>query len=548
MAYLNGKVKPQTSGRRSHYNIQGADWGVLILFITVLLQPPLSLAGPDSAAGGLLVKGFSFSGNTVVSQAELEALTQPYVGQTLDLPALEQVAESVAGHYRNLGYTLASAYIPQQNVQFGVIEIAILEGRLGDISVTGNRFYSTEFIRSSFSMAMQDRVIRNVALERALLLLNEYPDLKVSAVLEPGRSSGGTNVLAKVEDKRPLHATLDFNNYGFNTISRYRFGAGVEAGNVLFDGATLNLNGIMGNHPDQLLFGTGAYSVPVGVHGTKVVFSGSGGLFNVGAELAALGIEGRIQTFDLAVTHPFIKTRFQSLLGEFGLAAKNNQLFTLGTTTSDDQIRELKFGVNYDRLDLSGRTYLSLYGFQGLGQALGGMQNNDPQASRQGADDRFTKGTLMAGRIQSLGYDSLLILRATGQLTNRPLVVIEQMLLGGPDSVRGYQLGERFFDEGYTVSAEVRVPFIPSLLPAPLRSTQIAAFIDNGGGRLLQPAAGEASSAILTGTGLGLQTELPYYSTRIRADLGFPLGPTPTGGTISGGRSPTVYLQAMMRF
>jgi hemolysin activation/secretion protein len=523
-------------------------WLTLASLGLSLLISASPVLGQTSSSSSLLIKGFSFFGNTVVSTSELETLTQPYVGHDLDLPALELVAELVAEHYKRKGYTLASAYIPQQNIQFGMVEIAILEGRLGKISVSGNRFYSTEFIRGSFAKAMEEQVIRNVALERALLLLNEYPDLKVSAVLEPGGSTGSTNVQAKVEDKRPIHASLDFNNYGFNTISRYRFGAGVEAGNVLFDGATLNLNGIMGNQPDQLLFGTGAYSIPVGVHGTKLVLSGSGGLFNVGAELAALGIEGRIQTFDMSVTHPFIKTRFQSLLGELGLAAKNNQLFTLSTMTADDQIRELKLGVNYDRLDLSGRTYLSLYGFQGLGQALGGMQNNDPQASRQNADDRFTRGTLMAGRIQSLGYDSLLIFRATGQLTSRPLVVIEQMLLGGPDSVRGYQLGEKFFDEGYTVSAELRVPFFPSLLPAALRSTQVAAFIDNGGGRLLQPAAGEASSAILTGTGFGMQTELPYYASRFRVDVGFPLGPTPSGGTISGGRSPTVYLQAMMRF
>jgi hypothetical protein len=86
------------------------------------------------------------------------------------------------------------------------------------------------------------------------------------------------------------------------------------------------------------------------------------------------------------------------------------------------------------------------------------------------------------------------------------------------------------------------------LLPAPLRSTQVAAFIDNGGGRLLKPAVGEASSGNLTGTGFGMQTELPYYSTRLRVDVGFPLGPKPAGGTISGDRSPTVYLQAMMRF
>jgi hypothetical protein len=52
----------------------------------------------------------------------------------------------------------------------------------------------------------------------------------------------------------------------------------------------------------------------------------------------------------------------------------------------------------------------------------------------------------------------------------------------------------------------------------------------------------------LTGTGVGLQTELPYYSIRLRADVGYPIGPKPSGGTISGDRSPIFYLQAMTRF
>jgi hemolysin activation/secretion protein len=518
----------------------------LILFLCACL---LSLSSPTLAEStdlgdSLFVKGFSFTGNTVISQAELEALTQPSVGRSLTLAGLEEVAANVAALYKQKGYTLATAYVPQQQIRFGVVTIAILEGRVGEISVTGNKHYSTEFIRGSFAQAMEDNVVRNVALERALLLLNEYPNLKVSAVLEPGASTGSTNVHVKAEDKLPIHATLDYNNYGFNAISRNRFGAGIEIGNVLFNGATLNLNGIMGDHPDRLLFQIGTYAVPIGVHGTKLVLSGSNGRFDVGAELAALQINGTIKTYDISVTHPFIKTRFQTLMTEAGFASKDNRLFILGSLTGDDRVRMAKFGVNYDRLDLSGRTYFSLYGFQGLGELLGGMDNNAPQATRQGADNRFTKATLLTGRIQSLGHNVLLVVRANGQATTGPVVVIEQMLLGGADSVRGYQLGERFVDEGYTVSAEVRVPLFPSVLG----STQAAAFIDHGAGRLRNPQPGEQTSSSLTGTGVGLQTELPYFSTRLRFDVGFPIGPTPVGGTIAGDRSPIFYLQAIARF
>jgi hemolysin activation/secretion protein len=317
---------------------------------------------------------------------------------------------------------------------------------------------------------------------------------------------------------------------------------------VLVDGGTLTLNGIMGNQPNQLLFGMANYSMPIGVHGTKLVVGGSDGKFDVGGQLDFLQIRGHITTGDITVTHPFIKSRFQNILGEFGFSAKHNTLTLLGNEIGDDDIRALKLGVNWDRLDLSGRWYASVYGFQGLGQFLGGMADNSAQSTRQGADNRFTKATLAAGRIQSLGHDVLLVMKGSGQITTGPVVVIEQMLLGGPDSVRGYQLGERFVDEGYTVSAETRIPFFPSLMPTALKETQGAIFIDYGAGLQRNPSPGEQRSTSMTGTGVGLQTQLPWYSSSVRLDLGFPIGPKPIGGTISGDRSPTFYFQVVTRF
>ena len=516
-------------------------------FIEERSAPP----APESSrqpARSAIVKGFLFSGNTVIGKEQLESITELYIGQALELPLLESAAQAVTEYYRKKGYTLASAYVPQQDVKFGVVELAVLEGRIGDITVSGNKHYSSSFIKSHFAQAMEENVARNDSLERGLLLLNEYPELKTSATLEPGKSAGATDVHVTAQDKRPLHFMLDMNNYGFNNISRYRFGAGVEVGNVLVDGGTLTLNGIMGNHTNQLLFGMANYSMPIGVHGTKLVVGGSEGKFDVGAELAALQIRGRITTGEIAVTHPFIKSRFQNLLGEFGFSAKHNKLTLLDNLIAADDIRALKLGVNWDRLDLSGRWYVSVYGFQGLGQFLGGMSDDSIQSTRQGADNRFTKATIATGRIQSLGRDLLLVVRGSGQITTGPVVVIEQMLLGGPDSVRGYQLGERFVDEGYTMSAEARIPFFPSLVPTALKETQGAIFIDYGAGRLRNPSPGEQRSTSMTGTGVGLQTRLPWYSSSVRFDLGFPIGPKPIGGTITGDRSPTFYFQVATRF
>lgn len=151
-------------------------------------------------------------------------MTHHYVGQSFDMSALEQVASLVTELYKHKGYTLATAYIPQQDIRFGVVEAVVLEGRVGEITVSSNRHYSPDFIRGSFAQAMEEHVIRNLSFERSLLLLNDHPDPKVSALLEPDGSTGSTN--------------------------------------VLFDGATLNVNVIIGDHPAQLQFQTLSYAAP----------------------------------------------------------------------------------------------------------------------------------------------------------------------------------------------------------------------------------------------------------------------------------------------
>ena len=50
-------------------------------------------------------------------------------------------------------------------------------------------------------------------MQRALLVLNEFPDLHVQSVLR-ARPDGAIDVTLKVRDAWPVHATLDHDNFG----------------------------------------------------------------------------------------------------------------------------------------------------------------------------------------------------------------------------------------------------------------------------------------------------------------------------------------------
>lgn len=373
-----------------------------------------------------------------------------------------------------------------------------------------------------------------------MLLLNDYPNLNVTATLEPGQAPGTTTIRATAKDTRPIHVTLDYNNFGIPFISRNRFGAGIDVANALVEGSWLNIDGFIGDNPDRLLFVLGSYAIPLNHRGTRLILSGSDGRFDVGGQLASLQINGTIKTYDISIAQPFLTSRRQNLWAEAGFASKDNRLFMLNQVTGDDHLRMAKVGFNYDRTDHMGRNFVSLYGYQGLGEVLGGMENNDPLATRQGADNRFTKGTMSLGRVHDIRDNVFLILRGSGQIATGPLPIIEQYLLGGPDSVRGYQLGERLGDEGYSVSAEARVRL--------LKYFQLAAFVDHGGVRSRNPLPGEKKTQFLTGAGPGVRVNLPYYESTLRFDVGFPIEPSRAlGGSFSGGSSPTFYIHVTAR-
>jgi hemolysin activation/secretion protein len=238
------------------------------------------------------------------------------------------------------------------------------------------------------------------------------------------------------------------------------------------------------------------------------------------------------------LTHPFVKTRTQNLTGEFGFESKDATQWLLGSLFSRDKLRMLRVGLNYDWTDGTGRNFISLSVFQGLEEAFGGMENNDPQSSRFGADNRFTKAYVNWARVQKVTDRVSILIRGAGQASTRPLVVTEQFFIGGADSVRGYPLGQFLGDDGYNVSTELRVSPLPNQ-----EILQLALFVDHGGVFIKDPPPGVKKSHQLTGAGYGFRLNLPY-NINGRFDVGFPVKPAKA----SNGDRPSLYIQAAVRF
>ncbi|NTW52781.1 MAG: ShlB/FhaC/HecB family hemolysin secretion/activation protein [Chlorobiaceae bacterium] len=476
-----------------------------------------------SSDGAVVVNGFTFSGNTLLGAAELQATVKEYVGRRCTLGDLRQAAGKVSAEYLRRGNPLATAYIPPQKVAGGIVEVAIVEGRIGRVIIEGNKNYSTDFIRRNIigtnagSRPTYDRI------ENGLLRLNEdFADLKLTANFAPGDAPGTTDVHIKVSDSRPGHLTLSANNFGSKYVSRYRFGATADWSNAVIDGSYLALGGIVGDHADRMKVYSGSYEFPVNDSGTTIGMSAFHGNFDVGNDLADLGIHNQESSADIYLRRPLVRRRGEKLFGKLGFRAAEAKYYQLDELSSLDNTRVAYLQLQGDRVFAGGRGLANLTVSKGLGGVFGGTETGSANTSRSGADNDFFKTNLDLVRLQPISDLFSSVVRLSGQWSPDNLLASEEWLVGGQESVHGFAIGEAAGDSGYSASFSLRVN--------PLENReflQLAAFLDYGHSYKRTIFSGSRHSTDLTGIGLGVSSHLVTIApTDLRFDVGFPLNPS----------------------
>jgi hemolysin activation/secretion protein len=375
----------------------------------------------------------------LLSQQTIKAIASKYENREIGLSDMNRIAEEITTAYRNAGYIVAYALVPKQEIKDGILDIGVIEGQAGEIIVTGNKSYSSKFIQKHLQSVEKDSSIREDTLERALLILNEYPSLDVKAALKAGKDFGTADITAQVKDSRPVFGSLAYDNFGSDTTSKNRLSAELNIGNLLTSGDLFMFRGIIGLDKidfENLTYGRVEYLIPVACNGTKAGIYYSNSVYEAGEEYAILDINGKAHVAGLYLTHPLIKTRDTSLDVRFGFDYKDVYEYMLNESRSEDNIRVFNLGLTYNVVDMFyGRNIISLTGSQGVRDLFGGNGENDTDVSRLDADGQFSKAALDLARIQKLpGYNHLM-LKASGKLSGDNLFVAEEFLLGGAGSV-----------------------------------------------------------------------------------------------------------------
>jgi len=417
-----------------------------------------------SASLKVNVKQFRIRGNTVYTEEHLLPLLKDSYGKELDFEGLTDAANVVRAYYRANGYFLAQAYLPAQQIRDGVVEIAILEGRIGKIELKPD---AKSRLRPEFALGILDNhlkegdLITETGLERPLLLLSDLPNVVVSSEIGPStKAIGAADLRVNIKESGGIiSGYADIDNAGNRYTGEWRTGINLNANNVTGLGDQLSIRVTVSN--EEMTFVRAAATAPVGYGGTRVGVSYSNFRYSLEKDFANLFAHGKGEVVSLYGLHPLLRTRNANLIGQFSV--ENKMLYDRVDSTNsieDRKINTVKLGMVGDFRDRVWGGALNSFSFVYTDGKLGiqpaAVAANDQSATGANTLGRFAKFNYDFRRLQRVSEDVNLLFALSGQMADKNLASAEKMSLGGANGVRAYPVGQGIGDEGFLFTTELR--------------------------------------------------------------------------------------------
>lgn len=470
------------------------------------------------------VKTIRITGNTVFSTEELHALVASQEGRQLTLPQLEELAGLITRYYQERGYPLSRAIIPAQAIKDGIIVIQVVEARFGAIRLNNTSQVRDTLLNATVAPLKSGAPIVESELDHILLLLSDVPGVKINALLKPGTEVGTSDLDIMTAPGASSNANLVLDNYGNRFIGRPRVGGAWNILNPFHNGDTLSINVVTTG--SGMNYGRISYDTLLNGVGTRAGVAYSSVYYKLGDSISALDAHGRAGVASAWVKHPLLRSRQANIYVQLQYDNKTlRDHIDLTDTHTDRKLDNWIVSLNGDIRDsfLSGGINM-----WNVGWTNGRVKFDDANARALDAvsaktHGRFSKWTVNFSRLQGLAPRDTLHLNFAAQWADSNLDSAEKMSVGGPYSVRAYDIGVLSADTGYFGSIEWR----HDLGQFAMGRLLTTAFVDSAHVKPNhRPWTTSKNVATLSGAGVGLIWEGPN-SWRATASVATRLGSTP---------------------
>ena len=158
------------------------------------------------------MQGYEVLGNTLLPDDTLKAIFDRHTGLNIGFDDISSALKELQLEYHLRGYDTISVTIPQQRITNGIFKIRVFEGRLAEILVKGNRYYSSNNVMRALPGLKTNLILNSKFFQPELDRANANQDRQIFPEIHPGPDTNTTSLFLVVKDRLPLHAKIEANN------------------------------------------------------------------------------------------------------------------------------------------------------------------------------------------------------------------------------------------------------------------------------------------------------------------------------------------------
>jgi hemolysin activation/secretion protein len=421
---------------------------------------------PAAAAQRFDIDDFAVQGAETLPQIEIEEALYPFLGPNKTADDVEKARAALEKAYHDKGYQTVSVSVPQQNALGRMISLKVTELKVGRLRVKNSRYFDLAKITNKAGSLKEGTVPNFGEVTKDIVALNQWHDRRVTPALRAGVTPGTVDVDLTVEDKVPVHASVELNNRQSPNTTALRVSSTVHYDNLWQLGHSLSFTyQVAPQRPGDAEVFSGSYlarlqdvdwlsvlvyavkssSNVATVGGTNVI--GPGQILGSRAVITLPTREGLFHTLSAGVDYKHFDQTVK--LGGDGFSSPVTYypvVASYGATFQTEKFTtQLNAAVTYNLRPLSDDALT--------------FDNK-----RYYASPSFTHFNVDVSHTHELPEGFQLYGKVQGQVADGPLVSSEQFSAGGLDTVRGYLESETLGDNGVVGNIELRSPNIGELL------------------------------------------------------------------------------------
>lgn len=425
------------------------------------LKTPVVPTPPAADHSGPVVRvnAFEIEGATLLSPMALQGALKGFTGQDLSLTQLQEAAWVLVQTYREAGW-LVNAWVPQQEIEAGVVKLRVVEARLGQVRI---QYPETPLPRERIQ-AMADvqlavgQPVNLHQVDRFLLLLDDLPGVVATATFAGGTQEGSTDVLVSLGADKTLQGQVSIDNFGSVSTGAKRLSASLSVHNPAGFADALQLQAVA---TEGSRYGRLAYTLPVGLQGVRMGLHASDMRYKLVGSFAALKASGAAQSWGADLTAPIIRQPERNLSFQLTTDRKSFDNLALAQTADAEPTTVSRYRLDVLRMGLAGnwidRAWRPAQNSASVQSSWGQVDlTNSPTAGADATAAKtagsFHKINANYNREQSLTGQTTWYLQAGAQWANRNLDSSENIYLGGATGVRAYPSNEAGGSTGATLT------------------------------------------------------------------------------------------------